>query len=361
MRPLVRLAPADLKNETYAQSCGTYVKKQDAFMFRTYQKAMGALVSNFGRVCAYCEAPISGAIPVEHKAAKSGSGSLCDWSNLLIACVSCNTYKGTQILDWDPEQQVFWNDFYYDYNTSHTEIFVDVRVDSKNAPAAEAFIQKLHLNDRGGINPSKEMAVVGVSVLPRRRAIVRRLAKALSKANVPPTEMVEYAYSTGFWTLWVETLIKHSRSARWVADILIAFSDGRYFPGTNLKMVVDSLIEGGGLDNPDLNLPNGAKVEDVKVILTKKWPGWRDSFDTLSLPNVTAVGGIHTQKGKAVGTPTKTIQDGMQYAQTPESTKTRDAVSTSSPVPTSASTPTPLTHSTGSSGRTSSSSSSSGK
>jgi hypothetical protein len=72
----------------------TQYNNDDYEVLRTY------LFRTLGPYCSYCEAPISNDSAVEHKVPKNTKkgfpAQATEWRNLLIACQSCNSAKGTR-------------------------------------------------------------------------------------------------------------------------------------------------------------------------------------------------------------------------------------------------------------------------
>jgi hypothetical protein len=65
--------------------------------FTDYDVARRLLVSSVGGYCAYCEAPVSSDLPVEHKIPQAWVPEASTaWYNLLPACQSCNSAKGAK-------------------------------------------------------------------------------------------------------------------------------------------------------------------------------------------------------------------------------------------------------------------------
>jgi len=61
----------------------------------------GYLIAYWGKYCSYCEIPMGTALHVEHRLPKSevDNGAVyadTDWSNMLLACASCNTRKSNK-------------------------------------------------------------------------------------------------------------------------------------------------------------------------------------------------------------------------------------------------------------------------
>ncbi len=70
-----------------------------------YRQAFELLAAQLGRYCSYCERWIASALAVEHKVPKSAHPDLArSWSNLLLACATCNSHKS------DKQAEVVWPD-----------------------------------------------------------------------------------------------------------------------------------------------------------------------------------------------------------------------------------------------------------
>ena len=64
--------------------------------YAIYSDAAPELVARLGRYCSYCERRIETHLAVEHVQPKSLLPSLAGtWSNFLLACVNCNSCKGS--------------------------------------------------------------------------------------------------------------------------------------------------------------------------------------------------------------------------------------------------------------------------
>lgn len=65
--------------------------------FADYQDARAELFVRLGRYCSFCERPIKAGLHVEHVHHKDGHPHLeREWTNFLLACVNCNSTKGTK-------------------------------------------------------------------------------------------------------------------------------------------------------------------------------------------------------------------------------------------------------------------------
>lgn len=77
-------------------------------VYARYQDAGPDLRARLGDYCSYCERKIRTNLAVEHKQPQSVAQALiADWTNLLLACVNCNSTKGktpTGLVDY------FWPD-----------------------------------------------------------------------------------------------------------------------------------------------------------------------------------------------------------------------------------------------------------
>lgn len=76
-------------------------------IYMTYQDAGPDLQAHLGDYCSYCERQIETYLAVEHIQPKSQGGQLNAWSNFLLACVNCNSSKGSNALTLT---DYFWPD-----------------------------------------------------------------------------------------------------------------------------------------------------------------------------------------------------------------------------------------------------------
>jgi uncharacterized protein (TIGR02646 family) len=75
--------------------------------YGSYQEARPDLEARLGRFCSYCERYVTTHLAVEHARPKSKDRDLAlEWSNLLLACVNCNSAKGTR----QPAAATLWPD-----------------------------------------------------------------------------------------------------------------------------------------------------------------------------------------------------------------------------------------------------------
>jgi len=66
-------------------------------VFNTYGDAATYLRDRLGRYCSYCERKIPTSLAIEHVIPKSYNPTLENvWGNFLLACVNCNSHKGSQ-------------------------------------------------------------------------------------------------------------------------------------------------------------------------------------------------------------------------------------------------------------------------
>src|SRR5947207_1677291 len=83
--------PKQDKDIYYAPTLEAKDSKKDIYgMWRGY------LIAAWGKYCSYCEIPMGTGLQVEHKDPKSQSSdpyASTDWTNMLLACPSCNRTK----------------------------------------------------------------------------------------------------------------------------------------------------------------------------------------------------------------------------------------------------------------------------
>ena len=66
-------------------------------LFSEYENARHDLISRIGPYCSYCEARLPASLAVEHCQPKKHKKHLkLDWGNFLLACVNCNSIKGSR-------------------------------------------------------------------------------------------------------------------------------------------------------------------------------------------------------------------------------------------------------------------------
>lgn len=97
-------------------SKGSLPKDSDghSIQFKDYSLARGLLIERIGQYCSYCEMKLDSSLHVEHVKPKKPKGSseviperLLDWDNFLLACVNCNSNKGSKEITLE---DYFWPD-----------------------------------------------------------------------------------------------------------------------------------------------------------------------------------------------------------------------------------------------------------
>lgn len=80
-------------------------------VFTHYSDAKGYLIHRMGQYCSYCERRIPASLAVEHKQPKSLQPALSKtWSNLLLACVNCNSAKKDRDINNGNIDDYLWPD-----------------------------------------------------------------------------------------------------------------------------------------------------------------------------------------------------------------------------------------------------------
>ncbi len=80
-----------------------------ALEFTEYAYAKPHLIDRLGEYCSFCEMQLPAALAVEHIRCKDTNENLeREWSNLLLACPSCNSTKGTKIDTAADVERVAW-------------------------------------------------------------------------------------------------------------------------------------------------------------------------------------------------------------------------------------------------------------
>jgi uncharacterized protein (TIGR02646 family) len=175
-----------------------------ASTWSSYSQARGPLEAKFGRYCSYCELELKTGLHVEHVRPKSVEPSLLlKWDNFLLACVHCNSRKGSQpvVLNeylWPDADNTF---LAYTYSSG---ALVSVRKSLPAGPASQA---------------QKTFDLVGLGHIPattgdadrrwerRYQAwdTAERARDRLAKGDTPLARewLVEVALGTGCFSVWM--------------------------------------------------------------------------------------------------------------------------------------------------------------
>lgn len=187
-------------------------KGENAKQYTSYQEAKRDLVAAIGSYCSYCERSIEHQGTIEHVLPKSIYPNLeCDWSNLLLACVNCNSTKGVKdvgltLCAWPHRDDTFHG---IEYNT-----ITRIPIPAKGLNVDETSKMKCLIELVGLDRPEAKVGVVNYERMTDTRC-EKRLAcaksaedkkeKYLASSGKPALLeiIVEMAQLSGFWSVWM--------------------------------------------------------------------------------------------------------------------------------------------------------------
>ncbi len=173
--------------------------------FSEYALARGELIQRLGEYCSFCESLMNASLAVEHVLPKRHHPERAlDWDNFLLACVNCNSSKGSRAVT---REAYFWPDR---DNTARAFAY-----------SAEGFIRPApELTPEQAEVAKRTLALIGLDRLPThnpkasdRRWLHRREAwgraerarEALARHDSEAMRrgIVEQATALGFWSIWM--------------------------------------------------------------------------------------------------------------------------------------------------------------
>jgi uncharacterized protein (TIGR02646 family) len=181
--------------------------------FKRYQEARGDLIARLGQYCSYCEMKLPSSLHVEHVQPKSHSPALCcQWDNLLLACVNCNSSKGDKEIQvknclWPDRDNTF---LAFIYNEGGI-ISVNPGLSKEQRKCAQNILNIIGLQKHPGNNIERTDRRWN-----NRKEVWDMAYFALKRLNKMDTEemreqIVETAYHSGFWSTWMTVFKKEGR------------------------------------------------------------------------------------------------------------------------------------------------------
>ncbi|HMY17558.1 MAG TPA: HNH endonuclease [Polyangium sp.] len=184
-----------------------------AVIFEEYGYARPHLTGRMGDYCSFCEMPVASGLAVEHIRHKDNNGDLeCEWTNFLLACHSCNSYKGTKIDTQADVDAHLWPHLHrtfdvFEYRNGIVKLTAigDPEL-AKRAEATEAMVQ---LKRRPGAGITREQALRDSDRRWRKRELAWddaiKAREDLRQCDTPQmrAQIVRSARGTGFWSVWM--------------------------------------------------------------------------------------------------------------------------------------------------------------
>lgn len=179
--------------------------------YSQYQDARKDLVKRIGDYCSYCERQIETNLAVEHIQPKSLAPELRnEWSNFLLACSNCNSYKGRKNIEL---KKFFWPDsdntfLAFDY-LEDGRLSFNPSLTTEGQEIAQATIELFGLDrEPGHIDRSKRSTSNDLR-WSRRREAWDVAQRALGRLQGEDTEnirqlIVEVASGRGLFSIWMK-------------------------------------------------------------------------------------------------------------------------------------------------------------
>jgi len=227
--------------------------------FNDYSDAKKYLVSRFGSYCSYCERKIATNLAVEHIEPKNGNFGkpLLEkkWSNFLLACVNCNSSKGSkQIIFNDiflPDRD---NTFYAFQYYSDGKIKVNSSLNSRNSTIAKNTLKLLGLDKDIRKTLDEYDKQISLDKASQRMEVWGIAEEALKDYESNLTNqavkrlIIENMKANGFFSIWMTVFDSYS-------DMKNLFIDG--MDGTRESGCFDSNTATTISPHPNLDALNG--------------------------------------------------------------------------------------------------------
>lgn len=176
--------------------------------YKTYQSYKTDLETHYGPFCAYCEKQ-GRDLDVEHVEPASKSGKVTDWTNLLLACPTCNR-------DYKKARNDTRAGYAFPDDAETFALFNYLRNGTIQAQSPEA-------------EAMKTLCGLGRSQASSDRAdlffLCCRFKSSLVAGRQTPEEIVGYAKIKGYWSVWMTAF--HD-----IPAVVALLCDPRHFPGT---------------------------------------------------------------------------------------------------------------------------------
>lgn len=173
--------------------------------FSEYAEARGELIARLGEYCSFCESRLHANLAVEHVLPKQHHPDLeLDWHNFLLACVNCNSTKGSRKLRLG---NYYWPDldntaraFAYASNGSVKPAPRLPRVKKRRAQRTITLVglDKLPLNDPKASDRRWQHRLEAWGRAERARTCLEARDDEHTRQLI-----VDQATALGFWSIWL--------------------------------------------------------------------------------------------------------------------------------------------------------------
>ncbi|MDY7230291.1 HNH endonuclease [Hyalangium rubrum] len=173
--------------------------------FAEYAEARGELIARLGEYCSFCESQLNASLAVEHVLPKKPNPRRAlDWDNFLLACVNCNSTKGTKPVR---RGKHYWPDR---DNTARAFTYkadgVVTLAPGLTGPQQKVAKRTLELTGLHKL-PTKDPKASDRRWMHRRDAWGRaeRARTCLAACDTPDMRqcIIEQATALGYWSIWM--------------------------------------------------------------------------------------------------------------------------------------------------------------
>lgn len=194
-------------------SKGSLPKDSDghSIQFKDYSFARRLLIERIGQYCSYCEMKLDSSLHVEHVKPKQPKGieeviqeRLLDWDNFLLACVNCNSNKGSEEITLE---DYFWPDQDNTFKVlKYSEGGVISPVDKLEDKEKDKALRTIKLTGLDK-NPKNDPKASDRRWENRREVwgIAQRAKERLKRIDIPEMrdQIVSTATGHAYWSVWM--------------------------------------------------------------------------------------------------------------------------------------------------------------
>lgn len=183
-------------------------------VFTNYEDAKQPLTTRLGSYCSYCERRIPTNLAVEHILPKDvalGYAHLRnEWDNFLLACVNCNSSKGTEIITFPDYLLPDRDNTFLCYKYLETGLVESSNPDNNIRNMAERTLNLVGLNGDNIPHDIDDYETLAFSALTRNEQRIEAWAQAkearedYEKGEVNLRRIANEAASSGFFSIWMK-------------------------------------------------------------------------------------------------------------------------------------------------------------
>ncbi len=174
--------------------------------FNNYLEARDDLFNRLGKYCSYCEVELKLSLAVEHVRPKSHHPELLlDWENMLLACVNCNSIKGSKDINLE---DYFWphtdNTFLAFRYSEGGVVDVNPKLEGLQLTRAQNSLDLTGLQRRPGNDPARrDDRWINRKEAWEKATIALNRLRHIDNDDIRD-QIIDTAISKGNWSCWME-------------------------------------------------------------------------------------------------------------------------------------------------------------